>query len=257
VQTSDALDVYLHVNHGQVDKARAFSASCPVRDADKIRRLDDVASQASVAYLAASTVATASEDLAEAELAALAMHADAAATTALHDLSAPSHPRKLREQALFWLGQARGAEGAQIVEHVATTDGDPELRANAVFDLSQASAVDAYASIHRIAQSDSSEHVREQALFWMAQMGDARAKDDITAAIGKDSSKHVREQGVFALSQLKDNEADAALIALIRGNYPREVKQQALFWLGQSGSTEALKFLDDVLNKQAAKSADG
>lgn len=254
---SDALDVYLHVNRGQVDKVRAFSASCPVRDADKVRRLDDVSPQASIAFLAASTVATTSEEIADAELAALAMHADAGATTVLRDLSGQSHPHKVREQALFWLGQERGADGAQIVEHAATTDGDPELRAHAVFVLSEAHGVDGYAAIHRIAQSDPSGHVREQALFWMAQTGDARAKDDITAAIGKETSKDVREQAVFALSQLKDHEADAALIALVRGNYPREVKQQALFWLGQSGSTEAIKFLDDVLSRQAAKSVDG
>jgi hypothetical protein len=43
------------------------------------------------------------------------------------------------------------------------------------------------------------------------------------------------------------------LIGLVRGNYPREVKQQALFWLGQSGSNDALKFLDEVLDKQPTK----
>jgi hypothetical protein len=255
--TSDALDVYMRVSHGKVDKVRAFSASCPVRDADKVRWLDNVTSQASVAFLAASTAATPSEDIFDAELAALAMHADAAATPALRDLSGQSHPRKVREQSLFWLGQMRGAEGAQIVEHAATTDADPELRAHAVFVLSEAHGVDGYAAIHRIAQSDPSGHVREQALFWMAQTGDARARNDITAAIGKEASKDVREQGVFALSQLKEGEAEAALIALVRGSYPREVKQQALFWLGQSGSDEAIKFLDDVLSKQAAKSIDG
>ena len=58
---------------------------------------------------------------------------------------------------------------------------------------------------------------------------------------------------MFALSQLKDDEAATALIALVRGNYPRKVKEQALFWLGQSGSEAAMKFLDDVLTHQAAK----
>ena len=255
--TDAALNVYMRVSHGKVDKVRAFSASCPVRDADKVRWLDKVAPQASVAFLAASTAATPSEDIFDGELAALAMHADAAATPALRDLSGQSHPRKVREQSLFWLGQMRGAEGAQIVEHAATTDADPELRAHAVFVLSEAHGVDGYAAIHRIAQSDPSAHVREQALFWMAQTGDARARNDITAAIGKEPSKDVREQGVFALSQLKEGEADAALIALVRGDYPREVKQQALFWLGQSGSDAAIRFLDDVLTRQAARSADG
>jgi len=255
--TADALNVYFRVSHGKIDKVRAFSASCPVRDADKLRWLDNVAPQASVAFLAASTAATPNEDIFDAELAALAMHADPAATPALRDLSTQSHPRKVREQSLFWLGQMRGVEGAQVVEHAATTDADPELRAHAVFVLSEAHGVDGYAAIHRIAQSDSSAHVREQALFWMAQTGDARARNDITAAIGKENSKDVREQAVFALSQLKEGEADAALIALVRGSYPREVKQQALFWLGQSGSDEAIRFLDDVLTRQAAKSIDG
>ena len=255
--TADALNVYFRVSHGKIDKVRAFSASCPVRDADKLRWLDNVAPQASVAYLAASTAATPNEDIFDAELAALAMHADPAATPALRDLSTQSHPRKVREQSLFWLGQMRGVEGAQVVEHAATTDADPELRAHAVFVLSEAHGVDGYAAIHRIAQSDSSAHVREQALFWMAQTGDARARNDITAAIGKENSKDVREQAVFALSQLKEGEADAALIALVRGSYPRDVKQQALFWLGQSGSDEAIRFLDDVLTRQASKSVDG
>ena len=255
--TGDALNVYFRVSHGKVDKVRAFSASCPVRDADKVRWLDNVAPRASVAFLAASTAATPAEDIFDAELAALAMHAEPAATSALRDLAAQSRPRKVREQSLFWLGQMRGAEGAQIVEHAATTDADPELRAHALFVLSEAHGVDGYAAIHRIAQSDPAGHVREQALFWMAQTGDARARNDITAAIGKETSKDVREQGVFALSQLKEGEADAALIALVRGDYPREVKQQALFWLGQSGSDAAIKFLDDVLTRQAAKSIDG
>ena len=255
--TADALNVYFRVSHGKIDKVRAFSASCPVRDADKLRWLDNVAPQASVAFLAASTAATPNEDIFDAELAALAMHADPAATPALRDLSTQSHPRKVREQSLFWLGQMRGVEGAQVVEHAATTDADPELRAHAVFVLSEAHGVDGYAAIHRIAQSDSSAHVREQALFWMAQTGDARARADITAAIGKEASKDVRERAVFALSQLKEGEADAALIALVRGSYPRDVKQQALFWLGQSGSDEAIRFLDDVLSRQAAKSIDG
>jgi len=243
------LDVYLRVAHGKVDSVRAMAASCPVRNAEHVRRLDDVEPRASIALLAGLAAAkTKSSDDADGEIAAIAYHADAAATSALGELSGQPHPRELREKALFWLGQARGADGASIVEHAATTDADPELRANAVFDLSQSRAMDAYASIHRIAQSDSSNHVREQALFWMAQTEDPRADADITAAIQRESSADVREQAVFALSQLKSDRADAALIALIRGSYPREVKKQALFWLGQSGSAQALAFLDEVLS---------
>ncbi len=252
---TDTLNVYLRVAHGQIEKVRAFGDSCMLKDADRVHWLDDVSATDSVALLARSAAKATTEETADAELTALALHADASATPALAQLAESTHPQKLREQAVFWLGQARGAAGAQIVEHAATTDPDPEYRANAVFALSQSHGTDAYATIFRIAQSDASDHVREQALFWMAQTQDARAQKDIIAAIEKDRSDHVREQAVFALSQLKDAQADAALIALVRGNYPRKVKEHALFWLGQSGSNEALEYFDEVLTKQPAQAA--
>lgn len=250
------LAVYAHVSQAKIDKVRAFASTCPVRDADRVRRLDAVAPADSIALLA-GIAAEANKHDEDVALAALALHEDAAATPTLEHLADASHPRHLREQALFWLAQARGAEGAQIVRRAATSDADADLRANAIFALSQSHAIDAYAAIHAMAQHDASDHVREQALFWMAQMRDPRAKNDILAAIRSDASAHVREQGVFALSQLKDADADAALIALVRGNYPREVKQQALFWLGQSGSDAAIRFIDEVLTRRPTSAANG
>jgi hypothetical protein len=249
---SDNMNIYVHVAAGQIDKARAFSSTCKVRDADKVHWIDPVASGDSIAFLSRSAAA-ATQELADVELAAIAMHADAAATPALTQLADAKHARKLREQALFWLAQARGTDGAKVVERIATSDSDAELRADAVFDLSQAHGYDGYASIHRIAQADAAEHVREQALFWMAQTGDRRARDDILAAIVTEKSDSVREQAVFALSQLKDDQADAALIALVRGDHPRKVKEEALFWLGQSGSDAALDFIDEVLTGSDGK----
>jgi hypothetical protein len=250
--TGGDLGVYVHVANGRIDKVRSYGSTCTIRNADKVRWLDPVVPADSVAFLAAAA-ATAEHDLADGEIASLALHADASATAALAKLGDASHPRKLREQALFWLAQARGAEGAKIVERVATSDADAELRENAVFALSQAHDYDGYASIRGIAQHDASEKVRGQALFWMAQMEDKRAKDDILAAIKGDASEHVREQGVFALSQLKDNAGESALIGIVRGDYPRKVKEQALFWLGQSGSTQAMDFLDELLTRSTAK----
>ena len=249
------LAVYAHVAHGAIDKVRAYATACALRDPAQVRTLDAVAPSDSVALLA-DLAAHASGDLADAAVTTVALHAEPAATGALERLATPAHERHLREQALFWLAQARGAEGAHIVEQAATHDDDPKLRAQAVFDLSQAHGVDAYASIRAIAQHDASEHVREQALFWMAQTGDARAHDDIVAAIGSETSASVREQAVFALSQLKGGQSDAALIALVRGNYPRKVKEQALFWLGQSGSDTAMAFLDEVLARGDAHKRD-
>ena len=244
---SGMLTVYAHVTHARMDDVRAYEASCPVHSTSAIRRVDGVAATDSIALLAEWVDSPdAKRDDA---IAAIAYHAEPAATRLLASRAEPSHERKQREDALFWLGEARGADGAAIVERYATTDGDPKLREHAIFALSQSKTGDPYERIHAIAGSDPADHVRSQALFWMAQMGDKRAAHDITAAVEHDTSSSVREQGVFALSQIEGGGGDEALIALLNGNYPRDVKKQALFWLGQSGSPRAMQYFDEALTK--------
>jgi hypothetical protein len=243
----DTLAVYLRVEHGRVERVRAVGASCPVHTTSTVRWIDPVDPANSIAMLSALLDRKAAGDRGDHGLVALAYHADASATRALAARAEPSHPSKEREQALFWLGQTRGAAGADIVERYATTDADPELRAKAIFALSQSKVPDVYAHILTVAHDDPAEHVRSQALFWLAQMDDARAKDDIIASLHSESSDKVREQAVFALSQLREGAGDEALITVVRGDYPRAVKKQALFWLGQSGSPRAMAYFDEAL----------
>lgn len=245
VAHEDTLAVYLRVEHGRVERVRAIDASCPVHTASTIRWIDPIDPADSVTML--SSLLDQKADAAENHgLVALAYHAGTSATRALAARAEPSHSFKEREQALFWLGETRGAEGANVVEHYATTDADPKLRSKAIFALSQSTATDAYAHILTMAHKDPAEHVRGEALFWLAQMDDARAKDDIIASLKTESSDKVCEQAVFALSQL-DDAADEALIAVLRGDYPQGVKKRAMFWLGQSGSPRATAYFDEVL----------
>lgn len=248
--SSDTLAVFVHVTGGKPDRIRALADSCPVRADSEIAWLEGVAPEESVAWLSAWVRDAASSKDGEGNgLAALAYHGGAEATRSMAALAEPSQPRELREQSLFWLGQARGEEGAAIVERTATRDPDEKLRAHAVFALSQARTADGYSRIKAISSSDASDHVRSQALFWMAQMGDPRAREDILARIRADRDGDVREQGVFALSQLPKGQGDDALIAVLQGDYPRETKKRAMFWLGQSGSPKAIAYFDSVLEK--------
>lgn len=240
------LAVHLRVKSGRIEQVRAFAATCPIRNAGAIRWIDAVDPAHSVALLGAH--ADRDDDRRNDDvLAALAWHAHDAALRALEGRAEPGHGRTTREQALFWLGQTRGAAGAEIVTRHARGDADAKLREHAVFVLSQSRGVDGYARIHAIAREDDAEQVRAQALFWMAQMNDARAEHDILDALRNDRSERVREQAVFALSQLGDGRGDAVLVALVRGDHPRALKQRALFWLGQSGSPQALQLFDEAL----------
>lgn len=245
------LAVYAHVVKGRIDRLRGVASACPVESRGAIRRLDAVVPAQSVALLADWLAGADAVHDGDSALAALAYHADASATRAIAARAEPTHDEDDREQALFWLGQTRGPEGADIVEHYATTDADPDLREKAVFALSQSHAGDPYSRILAISRSDRTAHVRSQALFWMAQMEDARAQADITAALASETSDDVREQAVFALSQLKQGQAEDALIAIVRGDYPRSVKKQALFWLGESGSPRAIEVIDAALAERS------
>ena len=243
----DELTVYLRFEEGRIDRVRALGAACPIDGATPVKTLAGVTPATSLALLRSLAEASGtSEDTSGHALGAIAYHADADATRTLVDLAAAGEPRKQREDALFWLGQTRGRDGAAEIERTLRKDPDSELRRHATFALSQSDAVDAHAVLVDVARTDRDDEVRAQALFWIAQGGDPRAKDAILAVIANDASEHVQEQGVFALSQLKPG-GDEALAELVRGNASREVKKKALFWLGQSGSDAAVRLLDDVL----------
>lgn len=246
--SSMQLSVYWHVADGKPDRIRAFAADCPVTSGQPVRWIDPVDPTESVGILE-GWITGAHHGRDSFDLAALALHADARATTALIDLAAASQATDLRKDAIFWLGHARGATGADFVERVAIADPNADMREHAVFALSQSREQDAYQRVRALSKSDTSGEVRGKALFWMAQMHDPRAQADILAALGSESSEPVREEAVFALSQLDEAIATKALIAVIRGSYPRPVKEKALFWLGQSGTDEAMTFIDSVLTR--------
>ena len=243
-----ALTVYWHVEAGRIDTLRALAVSCPIADDADVRRIDAVDAKDSIALVSERLArGDSSRRDVDGAMAVLAYHADAEALQRLEELSKAGQANAIREKALFWLGQTRGAEGAAIVEQVARNDEDADLREHAVFALSQARVDDAYARVHAIARRDADANVRSKALFWMAQMDAPSARDDIIAALRNDSADEVREQAVFALSQLDGDAADDALIAVVKGDYPRVAKEKALFWLGQSGSRRALDFIDSML----------
>ena len=118
-------------------RVRAIGASCPVHSAGHVREIDPVDPADSVGLLASlprSRPGTGDDDDG---LAAIAYHAEASATDVLAARAGAVAAHGARKQALFWLGQTRGRDGADVVEHYATTDANPTLRAHAVFALSQ------------------------------------------------------------------------------------------------------------------------
>lgn len=244
-----ALLVLFRVENRQVGRIAVFSPDCQL-DAGGLSfvSLTGVAPADSVRLLAGFARTQGLPDrVAHTALTALALHADAAADTALQDLLAAREPLPLRTRAAFWLGSVRGNRGYEILQPLAEGDPSAQFRKQATLALSQSAAPGAIDTLIRMAKGDASGEVRGQALFWLAQKAGRRAAGVITEAIANDPESQVKERAVFALSRLPADEGVPLLIGVARTNRDPNVRKRAMFWLGQSKDARAIAFFEEVL----------
>jgi PBS lyase HEAT-like repeat len=85
-------------------------------------------------------------------------------------------PEDTREKAVFWLGQAAGAEATRGLDSIVHDDrGELDVRKQAVFALSQRPTEEAVPALIRIARSSREPEILKSALFWLGQSDDPRA----------------------------------------------------------------------------------
>ena len=248
------LVVLYRIENRQVDKIRTFTPECEL-DAGGLQFiwLTGVTGPESIRHLLAIAKDTsgASRDQirrADSATSAIAMHADPAADTALEELVASTQPDQVRRQAVFWLGNARGQRGFEIVSRVVREDPSDKIREHAIFALTQSKEPQALNVVLGVAHNDKSPRVRGQALFWLAQRAAQKvAETAIADAIANDPETEVKKKAVFALTQMPNGEGVPLLIQVARTNRNAEVRKQAVFWLGQSKDERALRFIEDVL----------
>ena len=247
------LNVLVRLDGGKVERIRSVSASCPLNAGDlRFVWLEGVKPEESVRFLAevARSGPGKGNDVDEEALDSLASHRNSGAVDALAEFATSAkYPEDLREHALFWLGEARGRPGYEVVARVLREDKDDELREHATFALSESPVPEAAELLVKTARTDRAPDVRSQAMFWLAQIDHPQAPATILEAIAKDADEDVREQAVFALSELPKGKGVPLLIKLGRESKDREVRKQALFWLTESDDPEAMKFLEKMLEE--------
>lgn len=243
-----SLIVLVEARQGRATHLRMLAESCPIDGADRrVLWLGDVDPGASLALLEGLAEQPGAQQLAEAALGAAAYHDDPRADLLLERVALDRRlDSDVRQQALFWAGQARGEAGYRLLDRVLASEPDGELRQHALFALSQSSAPAAIARIERAAVEDRDGEVRSQALFWLAQTNAPGAGAWIVARLDAERDPEVREQAVFALSQLRDG--TDWLLRVLREQKDRELVRQALFWLGQSDDPRAMEELTKILD---------
>jgi hypothetical protein len=84
--------------------------------------------------------------------------------------------RRTRRQAVFWLGQAAGAEATRGLDSLASDEHqDSDVRGAAVFALSQRPRDEGVPLLVRIARNNRDPGLRRKAIFWLGQSDDPRA----------------------------------------------------------------------------------
>lgn len=241
--------VLFRIEQHAVDRIRTFLADCELDGGGlPIHWLTNVAPAESVAWLNQfATDGSFDHRRSEPAMAAIALHADAAADAALERFVAPGQPEELRERATFWLGQARGRRGFEVLRHIVTEDASDRVREKAIFGLNVSREPEAVVVMVQVAKNDHSAHVRGQALFWLAHKAGEKAAAAITEAIENDPDTDVKKKAVFALQQLPPDEGVPLLIQVARANKNPAVRKQAMFWLGQSNDPRAVRFFEEVL----------
>jgi hypothetical protein len=247
LEPPDQVQILFRIQDNRVGKIREISGDCQL-DADgvPIRWIRDVRPAESIAFLA-TFVTLDSDHIRDGAVAAIALHADAAADEALERFAAASQPESLREKAVFWMGAARGRRGYDTLRRIVTADTDDHIREKAIFALSISKEPQAVDTMIAVAHNDASSHVRGQALFWLAQKAGKKAVGAISDAIDRDPDTEVKKKAVFALQQLPSGEGVPMLIQVARSNKNPAVRKQAMFWLGQSNDPRALAFFEEVL----------
>jgi hypothetical protein len=253
----DRIRILLRGEAGRVGRVRAFSEGCAL-DAGGLPFLwlGDRPPAESVALLSPLAEppsggggANEHDHVASGALMAIALHADPSADAALERFVDPQQPLKLRRDAAFWLGQARGEHGYQVIRRLVREDREPRFREHVLFALSCSRQPQAVDDLIDRARHDPNGRVRGQALFWLAQTAARRALGTLRAALDDDPEIEVKKKAVFALSLLPKDEGVPVLICLAQTHASREVRKQAMFWLGQSQDPRALDFFEEVLGR--------
>lgn len=188
------------------------------------------------------------EDVLDKVVFALSQHNSERSATLLRDLAQrDGAPKRLREQAIFWIGQRKDAGNAALLMGLFDKVGDEDLKDKIIFSLSQtrSASVDKWL-MDLVMNTREDVEVRKKALFWAGQ-NRALSVESLGSLYSRLTDSEMKDQLIFVLSQRRD--AVDKLIDIARTEKDRELRKKAVFWLGQSKDAKAVKFMEDLISR--------
>ena len=240
--------VAVRIEDGGVDKVHMLNSTCTI-DArgHSVRWLANVDPARSIEFLAAQARTAGGHD--KGVMGALATHEHPNTLPALERLAARGEREKVREDAVFWIGQRGGERGFQFLRNLLQANESTSLRKKAVFSLSQNKSGGAIPELIALARGDESREIRREAIFWLGQRAGEKAAGELRRVVDEDPDEDVREHAVFAISQLPHDRSVPLLIDLARNHKSAGVRKKAMFWLVQTGDDRAIALIEEILTK--------
>lgn len=246
----DTIVAYTRIDVGRVTKLMVVGRQCPMDTGGQaVDRVTDTDDGDMLNWLESLARNGREDDVNHLSLWAMALHASDAASDRLHTLASETNG-DLAEEAIFWLGEARGPVGYEALEDLLDELPTGDTRRHINFALSQNASDEAAALLSSIARSDRDPEQRGDALFWMAQEYPADAQELILDVITNEDDQETLETAVFALSQLPSDIAGPKLLEIAKDeSLPREARRQALFWLAHEGDEASVTALTEMLTR--------
>ncbi|HEV2718650.1 MAG TPA: hypothetical protein VG323_01425, partial [Thermoanaerobaculia bacterium] len=139
IDTSSMI-VALHEENGAVRDVEVYSGGCPVdADGKTVHVVDNVSVDESLGVLDGIVGRADHRRGRDGALNAIALHETPRAVQILERIATGNGDTKLRGQAVFWIAQTGGRHGFDVARRLANDDSDHDVRRHAVFALTQSS----------------------------------------------------------------------------------------------------------------------
>jgi HEAT repeat protein len=242
--------VFSRISDSKVQDLRVVGESCPIdANGQKVTWIGSISNAPGLDWLEQLARSDRNDEAGGSALFALALHRSQEAGQRLYSL-AKETDGDVSEEAIFWLGEARGEEGFKILKQLLAELPRGDRRREINFALSQNATPQAADLLFEISKSDQDPEQRGEAMFWLAQEYPQQAQGWLLQVIESEQNEDVLEQAVFAVSQLPDGAGDELLLELAQdGQTLRTVRRQAIFWLAQSDNDSSVAALTELLTR--------
>ncbi len=181
-----------------------------------------------------------SEDVIEEGFAGLSETTLPEADHQLKEWTKAGYTQKLRESAIFWMGQKESPGTLQYLEKIAMQDSNQEIIEKAIFSMSEMSKTPGVTeTLIRIARTHPSREGRKQAIFWLSQNYTEKIERTLGDFAENDKDREVQKHALLALSELENGAGVPELIQIAKTHKDPMLRKEAIFWLGEADDDRA------------------